>query len=501
MESSRTRRRWSVAVVAALALVFAGTAGAERYVVVFKQGKQAAGRSAVARAGGTVIAVNKVSVATVEASMAGFADALRATGAVDGVAPEAAWRVDRPGLVDLVEQVPGPVAATGCAQQYGPPGGVGIGPDSLSVCQWDMRAVNASPAGSYAVNRGRGTTVAILDTGVDYTHPDIEPNFDLARSCSFIRPDTPDSDPRDIETTGRACLTKSAIQDWFGHGSHVAGIVGAPINGLGVAGVAPETTLVGLKVCTTVGFCYTQPVVDALIYAGDMGFDVANMSFFVDPNLYNCRNDEEGRAIWQAVHRAAQYATQRGVVLVASAGNHAEDLDHPAAGNECVVVPAELPTVATVSATGPAKQLSFYSAFGASKVDVAAPGGDSMQAPNPYGRVLNVWGSEAPPLSTPLQRQVEECQTVGGAPVCALYGWIQGTSMAAPHAAGVAALIRAVRPSLPALAVIARMQSTAMPMYCPPLDSRCRGAEGGRGAPHTSFYGSGLVDALAAGTR
>jgi hypothetical protein len=82
MESSRTRRRWSVAVVAALALVFAGTAGAERYVVVFKQGKQAAGRSAVARAGGTVVAVNKVSVATVEASVAGFADALRATGAV-----------------------------------------------------------------------------------------------------------------------------------------------------------------------------------------------------------------------------------------------------------------------------------------------------------------------------------------------------------------------------------------------------------------------------------
>jgi len=220
--------------------VVVGSASAERYLVVLKQGKEHAGRAAVERAGGEIVDVNAVAVATVDASSPTFASTLRASGAVDGVAASAAWRVDRPEAAEAVQQVPGAVAATGCAQQYQPPGGIGAGPDSLSVCQWDMRQINASPTGSYAVNRGRGATVAILYTGVDFTHPDIAPNLDLGRSCSFIRPGTPDSDPRDLEPTGRACLTKSATQDWYGHGSHVAGIVGAPINGLGVAGVAPR---------------------------------------------------------------------------------------------------------------------------------------------------------------------------------------------------------------------------------------------------------------------
>jgi subtilisin family serine protease len=512
MRKRSSRRALVLLLVAAVALALAGTASASRYIVVLKQGGEKAGTKAVERAGGRVVSVNKVGVASVSSNDVSFAADLRASGAVEEVGLEGAWGLGRPNSVLGPAQVPGGEMATGCAQQFAPPGGIGVGPDPLSVCQWDMRMINASPTGSYGTNRGRGASVAILDTGVDYTHPDIAPNFDLARSCSFIYPGNPAADPRDIETTGRACLTKTAVQDYFGHGAHVAGIVAAPINGLGVAGVAPEATLASLKVCTTVGFCFTQPVTDALIYAGDMGFDVANLSLFADPFLYNCKNDADQRAVVKSISRAARYATQRGVVVVASAGNEADDLDHPdvdeispdfppgsaitrSVGNQCVVLPAELPNVATISAIGPERLLAFYSSFGASKVDVTAPGGASDQAPNPYGRVLNVWSAFAPPLSTANRRFVEDCQTVGGAPVCGLYGWIQGTSMAAPHAAGVAALIRADDPGKPPMAVIAAMQNSAMPLGCPP-DPRCSGGIG-----HTSFYGSGLVDALAASGR
>jgi subtilisin family serine protease len=516
LPSRSCRGALALLVTAALALALAGTAGAARYIVVLKNGNETAGVRAVERAGGTVVAVNKVGVATVTSSDASFAEALRASGAVEAVGRDAAWQVQGPSFMDAISQVPGPEMATGCAQQYEPPGGVGAGPDPLSVCQWDMRIMNASPTGSYAVNRGQGATVAILDTGVDYTHPDIAPNFDLARSCSFIYAGNPAADPRDIEMRG-SCATKTAVQDYFGHGAHVAGIVAAPINGIGVAGVAPEATVASLKVCTTVGYCFTEPVADALIYAGDQRFDVANMSFFADPFLFNCKNEPEQRAIVKAISRAAQYATQRGVVLVASAGNESQDLDHPGldeispdfppgseetrdVGNECVVLPAELPSVATISSIGPQKRLAFYSSFGNSKVDVTAPGGASDQAPNPYGRVLNVWSTFAPPLSTANRRFVEDCQTIGGAPVCAFYGWIQGTSMSSPHGAGTAALIRAAHPGLPPLAVIARMQNTALPMYCPEDDERCSGSGSGQ-RPQTSFYGNGLVDALAAGSR
>ena len=485
------------------------------YVVVFRSGATNAGVRAVEQAGGEVDAVNKLGVARVRSDSASFESALRASGAVNEVGSDAAWGLGRAGSAE-VTPTPGPVAATGCAQQYQPPGGTGVGPDPLSVCRWDMRVSNASPTGSYAVNRGEGATIGIIDTGVDLSHPDIAPNLDVGLSCSFIRPTTPTSLPQEWETTGNACLTKSAVQDYNGHGTHVAGTAAAPINGIGVAGVAPEATIVGLKAGTAEGYFFTQEVVDALIYAGDRRLDVVNMSFFADPFLYNCKNQATQRTIVKAIARAAQYADSRGVVLVGAAGNELEDLDHPGVdeispdyppgseeprdvGNNCVVLPAELPWVTTVSAIGPRKELSFYSNYSNSKVDVTAGGGDSTQAPNPYGRVLNAWSSTAPPVSTQPNRQVEDCQTVGGAPVCAQYGWIQGTSMASPHVAGVAALIRAVNPDLPPMAVQARLQNTAMPLDCPPEDDRCTGG-GSQGGGQTNFYGNGIVDALAAGT-
>ena len=506
----------SVAVPAVAAP--AGGSGQEAgYLVVLKEHARAAGLDAVERAGGRVVKLNKLGIARAVSSDPGFASTLGASGAVEAVGNDGGWQLQPLSVTQEPPPVPGPEMAADCAAQYGV--AVEVGPDQLSACQWDMRSINASPVGSYSANRGAGATIGIIDTGVDFTHPDIAPNLDLGLSCSFITPGNPTALPEEIDPTGTACQTKAATQDLFGHGTHVAGIAAAPSNGIGVTGVAPQATLVSLKVCTAGGFCFTQEVVDALVYAGDKGLDVANMSLFADPFLFNCRNQADQRTIVKAISRAARYATQRGVVVVAAAGNEATDLAHPETdelspdfppgaavtrnvGNQCVVLPQELPGVATVSAIGPQGILAFYSNFGNAVVDVAAPGGSSGQAPNPFGRVLNPWGSQAPALNTTLRRLVEDCGVVDGQTVCALYGWIQGTSMAAPHAAGVAALIRAADPSLPPLAVVARMQTTAMPMVCEqqqdPLAAprQCTGGQG-----HTNFYGSGLVDALAAGQR
>jgi subtilisin family serine protease len=527
--------------IASLVLVATASAGGHRYIVVLKDGKTKAGLAAVARAGGKVVAVTpQIGVATVVAHD-GFGAKLRATGLVDGVALNAAW--NQPELKPLTAPVrmaaaahttaarvpppiPAPSTEAGCGVQFSNPT---PGPDPLSVCQWDMRQVNATTTGSYAVNQGQGALIGDIDTGIDVNHPDIAPNLNLALSCSFIAPGTPDSYPEEWEADQVNCPTKSAVQDRNGHGTHTASTIASPINGIGVAGVAPRATLVALHAGTGMnGYFFTDSVVNALVYAGAHHLDAVNMSFFADPYLYNCHGANQQQAIIQAISRAAQYAHQQGVVLVAAAGNEASDLDHPPdedvispdyppdgsaatprpIGNNCVVLPTELPWVIAVSATGPRKLLSFYSDISNSKVDVTAPGGSSNQAPNPYGRVLAAWSETAPVVSMAAQREVEDCETVGGAPVCALYGWIQGTSMASPHATGVVALIRSRHPGMPPMAVQALLQGTSMPMVCPTAaesaafaltDRRCTGG-GSKGNGQTSFYGNGLVDAFAAGS-
>src|SRR5439155_2595698 len=226
---------------------------------------------------------------------------------------------------------------------------------------WDMRIIGASPTGSYAVDGGARVKVGDLDTGLDLGHPDITPNLDLAESCSFLYATTPTSDPAEQVTPGD-CSNKTAVQDLNGHGTHTAGIMAAQINGRGTSGVAPKATIVALKAGTKDGFFFTDSVVNSLVYAGDKHLDAVNMSFFADPWLFNCRNDAEQKAIIQAIGRAARYAQQQGVVLVAAEGNEGIDLNHPVVdeispdfppgaavtrpvNNSCVVLPTELPGV------------------------------------------------------------------------------------------------------------------------------------------------------------
>ena len=272
--------------------------------------------------------------------------------------------------------------------------GVSAGPEPLSACQWDMRRIEAG-ADSYANATGAGVTVGVIDGGVDLTHPDLAGNLDVARSCSFIFDDTPTAAPQEIANGD--CSNKTAVQDLQGHGTHVATTIAGALNGEGIAGVAPDATIVALKACTVVGFCFVDSVAAALRYAGDERLDVVNLSLFADPYLYYCKNDAGQRAMLTEMRRAARYAQQRGVVIVAAAGNEAQDLGHPEfddispdwppntaevrrVRNNCQVAPAELPGVVTVSASG-VTQLAGYSNVGGPTIDVTAPGGDAVQTP------------------------------------------------------------------------------------------------------------------------
>jgi lantibiotic leader peptide-processing serine protease len=405
--------------------------------------------------------------------------------------------------------------AAACATLYSVPNA--SAPDPLAPCQWDMRAIGATPAGSYAVNQGQGARVGDIDTGIDLANGDIMPNVDLAASCVFLYANTPTADPSEQVTRGD-CSNKSALQDLAGHGTHTAGTIAAPINGTGTSGVAPKATIVVLKAGTAEGYFFTQSVVDALMYAGDQRLDVVNMSFFADPWLFNCRNDTEQRAIVQAITKAAHYAEQRGVVLIAAAGNEGIDLNHPTVdeispdyppdaaltrpvNNSCVVLPTEIPGVVVVTATGAQNLLAWYSTYG-NITDVTAPGGSRYQTPtfdSSRGRVLAPYSSTASDLAleASLDRLVVD-------PAGNYYAWLNGTSMAAPHAAGVAALIRAAHPDMPQGAVVAILRNTATGIACPAeLDpgvdffgAPVQVCKGGIGS--NNFYGAGLVNAAAA---
>jgi len=397
--------------------------------------------------------------------------------------------------------------------------------EPLAQCQWDMTIIHADQA-TRSRATGEGVRVGILDSGVDLNHPDIAPNLDLAGSCSFVASNDPTitagiTNP--VEAGNGDCSNKAAVQDLGGHGSHVASTVAAPINGVGIAGVAPDATIVALKACTASTYCYGYAVADALRYAGDHGIDVVNMSLFADPYLFYCGNDAGQRAMLRELQSAARYAQQHGVLLVASAGNETLDLKHPiqdtispdgpedipitrSVGNNCRIVPAELPGVVSVMATGPVGYPGYklliadYSSIGG---DLAAPGGDYFRASGTDQDAVLA----AMPAGSEIWNQLDPLNptrpgiTTGTSP--ATYALINGTSMAAPHVTGVAALVKQVHPGWSPSAIAAAVKRTATPMACPvdwqplgPNDQRfrCKGGSDG----HTSFFGSGLVNAATA---
>ena len=269
--------------------------------------------------------------------------------------------------------------------------------------------------------------------------------------------------------------------------------------------------IAGIKAGNAAGFFFPEAVVCAFMWAGDHHINVTNNSYFADPWLFNCKNDPGQRAIWTAERRAIKYAQQQGDVVVAAESNQADDLSHPTQDatspddttpvlrqihNDCAVVPVEVPGVIGVTADGNKGFKSFYSSYGVNTASVMAPGGDSilqLTPASPNGRVLSTWpASLLAATCLPARRVVD----ASGATYC----YQQGTSMASPHAAGVAALIMSQYPTLSSNAVAAKLQNTADPVPCPSdlsiyaffpaVDNGapqvCQG-----GAGHNSFAGSG----------
>jgi subtilisin family serine protease len=515
---------------------------------------------AVQAAGGTVVKRNDaVGLITAKAPVNGFTERLARSNAVFssarvqviGHAPKTKQNPRRDLIEKEASKRSGANAKSNAARKP-------VGNDPLDEQLWGLKSVRSDLARTKQPGDKR-VKVGILDTGVDASHPDIAGNFDRRLSRNFTR-DIP-FDELGQEVDGpceyQGCIDPADV-DNGGHGTHVAGTVAASADGFGLSGVAPGVSLVNIRGGQDSGYFFLQPVVDALTYAGDAGLDVVNMSFYVDPWLYNCDNNpadtaeqqKQQRTIKAAVSRALRYAHNKGVTLISAYGNDHTDAGKPApdltspdypAGTAhprtidnatCLSMPSEGPHIINVSAFGPTQAKSDFSTYGVEKISVSAPGGYFRDGfGTPWFRSFDNNILSAYPRNVAEHEGLIDAAgniTPDGAAVglktltkpgggVAVYRPLQGTSMAAPHASGVAALIvsqygkyNGSRVSMDPDKVERVLEGTAFKIPCP-TPRTVDYLDEGRPAEWTAtcegdlnfngFYGHGAVDAYAAVTR
>ena len=342
-------------------------------------------------------------------------------------------------------------------------------PDEGDANAWGLSAIGAVEAQTVDVPRAT-VTVAVMDTGIDPDHKDLKDRIDASRSVGCQVNGIPNQDP-------------SAWKDDHYHGTHVAGTIAASHNAYGVDGVAPDATLIAIKTSNKAGSFYPEYVACAFDWAAEHDVDVSNSSYYMDPYAFWMPNEASQAAGLEAASRAVRYSKEHGVVNFAAEGNSNDDHDNPTTDNESpndvdgaavernvaggIDVPAMLnDSVLSVSAlklptgTDPATatlERAGFSNYGKNSVDVAAPGQRVWSD-------LPTWEKEPP------------------------FGYLSGTSMASPHAAGVAALIKEIHPDYTVDEVSALMKKQAGYTFnrlAEPTDGK-------------EYRGAGLVNALAA---
>ena len=213
-----------------------------------------------------------------------------------------------------------------------------------------MTMIHARAGPAEAIRQTR-VRVGVLDSGIDGNHLDFkDANGNSNVDCA---------DGADFTADGPGIGNPLACVDNNFHGTHVAGIIAARRNGIGVVGVAPNVTLVPIKVCDANGNCYVSDVVQGLTYAGDLKLNVINMSFFVDDDSLQRidrvqvpdRCDAEG--VPRLDRARTQYARNQGVSLISAIGNSDQNLAKPPGGKKCKTVPAMSKGVIAHGGPGP----------------------------------------------------------------------------------------------------------------------------------------------------
>ncbi len=373
------------------------------YTVVFSgQAIPANAAADIAAAGGTIVdTIPELGLALVSSSNSKFTSKLKGVSGVSSAGSQRSQAV--------------PNGTWGQQHSASPAGH--IPNPSAGGLQWDQARVGSFQAWAAGHTGSKRTTVAVLDTGVAWNHPDLAPNVVLAACASVFG----------------AC--NPYPNHW--HGTHVAGTV-AGYGGV-VGGVGPDLGVASYNVFEANGLAYDWSIWVSVVDAVNRGIQVINMSlggYVVKPN------SKADVATWTAWNRAAVWARNNGTTIVASAGNDAFNLNGPVSH-----IPSDLPSVFSVGATGISSSptapwgtfkdvLAFYSNTGAA-VDISAPGGDFGPAgtPYPFPAVYHLVLSSFVDV-TP----TSACRATFSCPIG--WAWAAGTSMASPHVAGAAGLVK-----------------------------------------------------------